>query len=427
MKKIILMSFLISLSACEKSMFRTSPDVLKAQPTEAQKTNEAPEQSPSPAVTPTPAPSPIPAPSVTSTPTLAPTPEEKPVQSTEPIQTPKIDPSETAPKEPLLASSPTPTPNLVPQANQKPETPQVTPPAALVIPEQNKTPDNAKNQQTPPAKIPPMTPSLKPEPQSTLTPAEISRYNQLEVAKIYHSNGEPKFTYSEDLKKRFGESLNKTTPIREMSRKDQEKWTKIFYELRRVAMVRSNGENKLLFIDKPEAKKRSELFERQGLISTEGAHTIAVDATAVRHHFEKSPCAEFMSEVIRQAYQRAQIPLTEDFNEAKKNELSFDAGTAAVKNLAKALLKAGWSAWDASLYRPMIGSILMHEIGQTPGHTYMAATSDGLTIIDNGYPKGKDLRQSSLKTLNNTYRTGIFFLPAGFTPKKWVELKSQKI
>ena len=175
---------------------------------------------------------------------------------------------------------------------------------------------------------------------------------------------------------------------------------------------------RLLFIDKDDAKKRSEAFEKDRTISTEGAFTISTEGTAVRHRFADRPCAEFMSEIIRQAYQRAGLSVHEDFSEANGNDLIFSK-TAAVQGLGRALQKAGWTIWDLAEYSPIEGAILMHQIGGTPGHTYMAASAGGLIVRDNGSPMGRDLSAASLRTLQMMFRGGVFFLPPGQTPKKW--------
>ena len=47
------------------------------------------------------------------------------------------------------------------------------------------------------------------------------------------------------------------------------------------------------------------------------------------------------------------------------------------------------------------------------------AGDNGRFIFDNGSPQGRDLRTTSLKTIEMMYMEGVFFLPPGFTPKKW--------
>jgi hypothetical protein len=88
------------------------------------------------------------------------------------------------------------------------------------------------------------------------------------------------------------------------------------------------------------------------------------------------------------------------------------------------LARAGWVAWDAHTYIPPIGAIIMHNYGFSPGHTYMAAGSDGRFIIDNGSPEGRDLRAANEKTLGDLFQTGIFFLPPGFSPETWESRKN---
>jgi hypothetical protein len=126
-----------------------------------------------------------------------------------------------------------------------------------------------------------------------------------------------------------------------------------------------------------------------------------------------------MSEVLRQAYQRAGYSHYEDFNESKGNTLNFYNGAAAVVNFSAFLEKAGWIPWDPQTYIPPTGAFLMHGSGVSPGHTYMSAGDRGRLIIDNGMPQGRDLRVSSQQTIELMYQTGVFFLPPGFIPAKW--------
>ncbi|MNL85016.1 hypothetical protein D3C87_2131790 [compost metagenome] len=61
----------------------------------------------------------------------------------------------------------------------------------------------------------------------------------------------------------------------------------------------------------------------------------------------------------------------------------------------------------------------MNGSGLTPGHTYIAAGDDGMIIVDNGAPQGRDLRKTTEKTISIMYQTGVFFLPPGITPATW--------
>jgi hypothetical protein len=174
----------------------------------------------------------------------------------------------------------------------------------------------------------------------------------------------------------------------------------------------------LLMIDKALADKHSIAYEKTGVVPTSGAWTIAVQSTSVRHGFGNVPCAEFMSEVIRQAYQRAGYSVHDDFNAQKKNRLIW-SDSAAVVNLSKALFIAGWVPWNTALYKPPTGAILMNAWGNTPGHAYISAGDDGRLIVDNGSPQGRDLRKTSQKIINMMYMTGLFFLPPGVSPERW--------
>jgi hypothetical protein len=268
----------------------------------------------------------------------------------------------------------------------------------------------------------PATPNLVPnqtsaeEKELDIEPA--TEFDQRPLSKEFHQSGQPKFSYTERLNRRFSAVLNKAKPMESLSRKDQDKWKKIFDEIQKVANTEAGVPKRLLFIDKKEAIERSKSFEKDGVSSPEGAHSIAVDATAPRHGFADRPCAEFMSEIIRQAYQRAGIALNEDFNSQDRNELVWSE-TAAVEGLRNALIKAGWTMWDTAEFKPIIGAVIMHQVGDTPGHTYMSGSDNGLVVIDNGSPRGRDLRKSTLKLIKFMYHGGLFLLPPGITPAKW--------
>ncbi len=240
-----------------------------------------------------------------------------------------------------------------------------------------------------------------------------------EFLKHYDEKGKPKFNYTSGLVKRFGSRVDKGVSADSLSSAEKTKWTKIYTELKRAGDRTVETPKAIIMIDKSTALKKSEAFEKDGTISPNGAWTIAVQGTAVRHGFANVPCAEFMSEMIREAYQRAGYRLTDDFNKTKGNYLSYADGTAAVVNLSAALNKAGWIPWDASKYRPMTGAIVMHTTGNSPGHTYMAAGHDGRLIVDNGAPQGRDLRKTKAKTIDIMFRSGVFFLPPGVNPAKW--------
>lgn len=232
--------------------------------------------------------------------------------------------------------------------------------------------------------------------------------------------GQPAFSYARLLKARFPKTLNQGSAYEKLPARAQEKWVRIFAELRKASNFRDPEQSKYLFIDQKTANKASLNYEKDGSISLFGAWTIAVGATAVRYDFADRPCAEFVSEMIRQAYKRAGYSLGEDFNVQRDNKLIHES-SHAVRGLSKALDRAGWIPWDASKYRPPVGAPAMHESGLTPGHTYLAAGDNGLWIVDNSKPRGRDLRKTDPEYVNMMYRTGLFFLPPGLNPHPWIE------
>ncbi|MDA8794036.1 hypothetical protein N9N67_12375, partial [Bacteriovoracaceae bacterium] len=224
--------------------------------------------------------------------------------------------------------------------------------------------------------------------------------------------------FTEVFEERFGDRLNKAIDSNKMDQRDFHRSLKVLEELQRVADRTVNTDARLLFMDNQLAKEYSILFENKEVVQPVGAWSIAVKGTAPRHGFGHVPCAEFMSEVLRQAYQRAGHKFTVDFNQENDNYLIWHR-TAAVVRLADALFAAGWVPWELAKYKPMIGAFMMHKHATTPGHTYMAAGLDGQFIMDNGSPLGRDLRVSNPETVRLLYRTGVFFLPPGVNPEKW--------
>ena len=160
-----------------------------------------------------------------------------------------------------------------------------------------------------------------------------------------------------------------------------------------------------------------------------GAWDVAVQGTAVRKGFESTPCAEFVSEIIREAYTRAGYDFTKDFLPSVETRLlvTFDwkdvYGPQAVRGLADRLVLAGWTPWDPQIYKPKTGAIGMADDASTPGHTYMIAGMDGRFIVDNGSPMGLDIGNTTKKFEKNyvriMYNTGVFFLPPGIVPDRW--------
>lgn len=236
--------------------------------------------------------------------------------------------------------------------------------------------------------------------------------------KYYLPTGQPKFGFTSKLVKRFGANLNRVVDPATMPVDERNKWQRIMEELQEVADRTSPTPKSVLMIDLALAKQYNVQFETNGFVPLNGAWTIAVKVTAPRHGFPNVPCAEFMSEVLRQAYRRAGHDFTEDFNSRKGNPLIW-SNTARVENFASALNVAGWIPWDTTLYAPVTGALLMNSWGDSPGHTYISAGDHGRFIVDNGSPQGRDLRTTSQKTIGMMYMTGVFFLPPGVIPPRW--------
>lgn len=237
--------------------------------------------------------------------------------------------------------------------------------------------------------------------------------------KHYEPSGKPKFTdYVASVKKRFGPRLNKGVKPSQQSTAERTKWQKIYGELKRAANRTVETPKSMLMISEKLAWEQSIRFEDEGVVPLQGAWTIATRATAVRHDFERVPCAETMSEFVREAYQRAGYDFVRDFNEKKGNPLIW-SHSALVTNFSAALYAAGWVPWDATVYKPVTGALLMNGSGLSPGHTYISAGDNGRFIVDNGAPQGRDLRKTSEKIIGIMYQTGVFFLPPGINPAKW--------
>lgn len=233
----------------------------------------------------------------------------------------------------------------------------------------------------------------------------------------YQSTGKPKVAFTKSAKKRFAK-FNVGVDPQDLSATDRQKYQSIYNELVKAANRKVETPKSYLMMERTRAVQASIDFEKYGTTLTGGAWTIATQGTAVRHGFPNVPCAEFQSELLRQAYQRAGYRFTEDFNSAKGNSLIW-SNTAAVVNFSMGLYKAGWTAWDSQVYRPIVGSFVMHGAGYTPGHTYISGGDDGMVIVDNGAPQGRDLRKSTERTIEIQFQTGVFFLPPGIIPPKW--------
>ncbi len=236
--------------------------------------------------------------------------------------------------------------------------------------------------------------------------------------KSYNSNGRPKFNYTTSIKKRFSARLNLPVSPLNQSAQEKAKWTAIYNELKRAAERTEAAPKSLLYMDKAAAKVAVNKFETLGIFSKVGAWTMATQVTAVKHGFANVPCAEFQSELLRQAYARAGANLLNDFSRTKGNQLVWSS-TASVTGFSNALYKAGWVPWTADKYKPMTGAFMFHSAGLSPGHTYISGGHNGQIVVDNGAPQGRDLRKTSESSINIQYKTGFFFLPPGINPQAW--------
>lgn len=236
--------------------------------------------------------------------------------------------------------------------------------------------------------------------------------------KFYSETGKPKKGYTSGINKRFPGKVNVGVDPASMSEAARVKYQRIFAELVKVANRAVATPKSLLMIPLADAQRFSVAYEQNGSVNPIGAWSVAVEATAVRHGFPNVPCAEFQSEIARQAYQRAGYSVHDDFNSTKGNKLIWDK-TAAVVGFSAALVKAGWVPWDPTVYKPMTGAFLFNTTGNTPGHTYISAGHNGQFIVDNGAPQGRNLRKTVEKTIDIMYQTGLFILPPGINPEKW--------
>ncbi|MFM6927206.1 MAG: hypothetical protein ACKOX6_02010, partial [Bdellovibrio sp.] len=156
----------------------------------------------------------------------------------------------------------------------------------------------------------------------------------------YNATGKPKFSYTKSSTKRFPK-INQGVDPSTQSTADRQKWQAIYAELRKVVDRTVETPRSYLMVDSATAKAASLAYEKNGTVPLNGAWSIAVGQTAVRHGFQNVPCAEFQSELVREAYQRAGFRVSDDFNSSKGNKLIWSS-TAAVVNFSMALYKAGW-------------------------------------------------------------------------------------
>lgn len=260
--------------------------------------------------------------------------------------------------------------------------------------------------------------SLVIKPLTTHTPGEGFH-------KFYQDSGKPKVTWTQGILKRLP-NLNQRVEWATLTDAEKKKWAAIMGELEKVSDRTRAIPRDLLIIDKAVAETQSLDFEKNKTVQKKGAWSIAVNGTAKRNGFEEVPCAEFVSEVIRQAYARAGYSHFDDFNAKNNNTLNYENGAAMVRYLSLYLARAGWIPWDAAKYAPSMGAIIMHTTGISPGHTYISAGSNGRFIIDNSSPQGRDLRIATGNTIELMYQHGVFFLPPGFSPERWEVVETRQ-
>ena len=232
---------------------------------------------------------------------------------------------------------------------------------------------------------------------------------------VYYLDGQPKFRCRKGLQKRFGSALNHITKVTPAAK---DKSVRILNELA-LAVGRETPAPESYLLAKIRSPGAVSIEIEKNMKSPQrGAWTIAVLGTAKLHGFSNEPCAEFVSEEIRESYARAGFNYADDFGMNKRNPLIWSK-TAAVAGLGRALVLAGWTPWSTERFVPPTGAVMMAEEGQTPGHSYFSAGAGGRFVVDNGSPQGRDLGQTSIVTLRLMYKTGVFFLPPGIQPRTW--------
>jgi hypothetical protein len=237
--------------------------------------------------------------------------------------------------------------------------------------------------------------------------------------------------------KRFARVWNKSYPSGSLSSEEVLKSKKILRELSRFGNRENTTAARMLYLPSTSADSRQrkslarnlskKIMSQYGFSPAYGAWDVAIYGTATRLGFPQAPCAEFVSEVIRQAYVRAGFSHDEDFSYTIEGRLIFTPwqngiyGPQSVKGLSDRLVIAGWIPWDPSKYQPVTGAIAMALDSSTPGHTYIVGGKKGRYIVDNGNPKGMDLGKTTLKLsrFKDMYGMGTFFLPPGITPALW--------
>lgn len=280
-----------------------------------------------------------------------------------------------------------------------------------------------------------------------MPPLEQEEQGDERFREYYHESGRPRSSrlrpFIDKVAKRFSLSWNKRieferindhpeSALAHLSVSELRKWRAIYRELAAFADRTREFDLKYLYIgsynraeDFEQAREWSTFGEKNyGLSAMFGAWDVAVIGTAQRLGFGATPCAEFASEVIRQAYKRAGYDFTKDFKPGLHTQLvvTFDKNTWG-RGLGERLAKAGWIPWDPTRIMPMTGAIAMHGEATTPGHTYIIGGADGRIIVDNAHPLGLDLRGTSKRHKTNfiprQYLHSVFWLPPGILPQAW--------
>ena len=341
-----------------------------------------------------------------------------------------------APRKPTVATGSEQTPRAV--------TPKTGPPVLPV--EKPRKPTNTAapavpNKPQPPAVLSPAAHPPAPAPEPARTDSRSLGTNEI-FARWFEPSGRPKFNNTRSFERRFDKPGK--PPHLNQARQGGDRWNAVYAELLRVADPSSPDRESLLFKDPEgrtisgeEASRLSSQFGRDRIAWPSGAHRLAM-GWSVNHKVrgkdgilhEGPACAEFMSELIRQAYVRAgrkypdlKIDYKDEFD--RKGFPLDHAHTPSVETLAVFLDAAGWVPWDSAEFRPKKGAIIVHD-GVHKGHIYMSAADDGTTIIDSGQPRGRNLRvRAEARTsgipdlIDFQYKNSVFFLPPGINPNPW--------
>ncbi len=263
--------------------------------------------------------------------------------------------------------------------------------------------------------------------------------------KYFESNGRTKYPAKAMLKNRavFGHLIN--IPNDRLRADERTKFEKVFSEIAVAVNREVSTPKQYMILDPKQLAERVSALLKFGTVGKYGAHSVAVKGVAERY-FKKTPCAEFVSEVVRQAYLRAGYDYREDFNEDKKNPLKWlysykdnrgntiNRNGSSVQGLTESFAIAGWIPWTADEFIPPVGAIMATQKATSPGHIYFVGGYNGFIIVDNGAPQGRDIRTqperylawsgkgANGKSNKGVWTNSVFFLPPGMTPKRWPQL-----